>query len=142
MNNGRIYSLGLPSIAGNASYLIPSYGGSGWGVYRELEVTLLYAYLTLTTDATVATRNLTISIVDGSGNELMAKIVGGNVTASSAGVTSYAAGMVYLNGITLSGTTVHVPFTVQYPLQIKLSVTNGVAGDAITGRITLRERAA
>jgi len=132
---GRLRHIAVPSTAGNLVYtaLTP---GSG---FRWM---LLYARLKLITDATVANRTLNIVPRDGSSNSLTSPRMSAVITASLTAYLSLVGSIGLIAGSYQDGSVFAIdPFSmiIEGSDFFQIDVSNGVAGDAYSGFITVLE---
>jgi hypothetical protein len=113
-------------IAGNAtaSIIVPD----------SQQYELKYGHVIMTTDATVANRYLSVSILNESGSEIMSTHSGAPVTASATGQHHELMQGIYRETAFING-AVQVPIPIGFVIPagytLQLSIDNGVAGDSL-----------
>lgn len=139
---GRIFSTGFASTPGNSFLYLPGGNSSGWQSLREVEYDVLAIWIQLVCDASVANRYIRLELLNTTSGFGGFNALG---TVTTAGLTTSLAFVkgspLFTTGVTLPGAVDHCfgHMTFQYPQTVKISVTGGVVGDAITGLAIMRE---
>lgn len=129
----RMSAVSVPATAGNVVYSFTN--------TEDVPMQMLYGDLTLTTSASVANRQPKLGLCDSDGNTFMEVIGGASVTASLTTSLKYLPGIYRETAIALGALQVPIPTEAVIPpgWSVKITVTNGVAGDSYTGKFMLRE---
>ncbi len=132
MSNRRTQNWTIASTAGNATTAVLTIGDEGRVV--------LYGSVTLTTDATVANRYVTLQVLDSSDAVVFTIKSGAPVPASQTSQIHAVLPGDYRETSFISSTVI-MPIPHVHLLmpgwKAKVTITGGVAGDAFTGRFVL-----
>lgn len=125
MPAGRAVATTSGAKAGNQTYELAPPAGK---MYR-----VLYARVTLTTDATVGNRNIAFSVRNNAGNILAYFPASNNITASQTAYASFAPFHYSLGAATpdnalIAATDVWIPYYTKFVI----SILGGLAGDSFS----------
>lgn len=128
------YTLTFDATAGNVVATVTN------GTFETLEI--LFGEILVTTDATVANRQIRLSLYDPDGALFMSVHPGAAITASLTAVNvGYFQGIYRETSIIDNALQVPLPMkaTVQSGWSMKAQLVNGVAGDSFSGKFYARE---